>query len=87
MEKKYKIDSMIRKNEEERKKREELEAVNKNNALKNWNLDNRMMVETQIKDKQSGRLVGATEHEVDFNNRVQHERNVNDVEYFEKFRK
>ena len=87
MEKKYKIDSMIKKHEIDKIKRDNAEAINKENAKKNWNMNNRMLVEGQIKDKQSGKLVGATEHEVDFNNRVQHEKNVNDVEFFEKFKK
>lgn len=87
MEKQAKLNSIIRKNELEAKRRQEIEAINKENAKKNWNLNNRFEVERQIKDKQSGKMVGATEYEVDFNNRVNHEKNVNNVEYFEKFQK
>ena len=87
LEKMQKMNQILRKQEEEVKRKQEMDQIQRDNAQKNWRLNNRAAIEMQIRDKQSGRKVGETEFEVDYNNRLKHERDVNDVEYFEKFKK
>lgn len=87
LEKESKLNSIISKQEQDMKKRLEMDAQNRENAQKYWRMSNRATIEMQIKDKQSGRKVGETEFEVDMIKRLQHERNVNDVEFYEKFKK
>lgn len=85
MEKANKITQMIRKQEEEAKRKQALEALQRENAQKNWRMNNRAIIEKQIIDKKSGQMVGKTEFEVDMNHRLNHEKNVNDIEFYEKF--
>lgn len=86
-ERKMKIDYAIKKGEEERKKRDDMTYQYKQNVDRNMRLNNRAFIEKQMKEKKDGRVVGKTEFEVDQYNRMNHEKNVQDVEHFEKFKK
>ena len=87
LDKQYKMNQMIKKGEQEIKQRAEIADVQKENAHKNWRLSNRAMLEKQILDKRSGKKAGETELKVDYQQRLNHESNVKDAEFLEKFQK
>jgi hypothetical protein len=87
MDKQYKLSQIIKKGETEAKQRAEMAEAQKQNAHKNWRMSNRATLEKQMFDKQSGKKAGETEFEVDLHKRMEHESNLKEVEYFEKFNK
>lgn len=87
MERQSKINQMIKKGEMEIKAKAEMADIQKQNAHKNWSMSNRAMLEKQMIDKNTGKKAGETEYEVDMRERVAHENQVKEVEYFEKFKK
>jgi len=87
MDKASRINQMIRKGEMEAKAKEEMDLYNRENANKNWRMNNKATLEKQMFDKRSGKQAGQTEFQVDYNNRVNHEKNLNEIEYLEKSKK
>lgn len=86
--KEMKFNQIIRKQEQEAKLKAEYEAQNREAAQKNWRSSNRAFIERQIRDKQtSNKQKGESEFEADYRKRLAHEKNVNEVEFFEKFKK
>jgi hypothetical protein len=87
MQKQAELSRVINKHEQDHKRIQELKHSQKVKYDENMRMSNRAHIEKQIHDKNSGKMVGATEYDVDFRKRVNHERNVNDVESFEKYQK
>lgn len=87
MEKQAQLSRIINKQEQEFKRKQELQHLQKQQNEEIMRKNNRAHIEKQIYDKKSGRMAGETEYNVDMRQRVNHEKNVNDVEFYEKFQK
>lgn len=87
LERKMKLDRIINKQVEETKRRDDQANQYRENAHLSMRLNNRATIEKQMREKRSGKTVGATQYEVDMRNRMNHEKNMSDIEYFERFKK
>ena len=87
MEKKAQLARIIKKQEDEVRRREDMQTQYKEKNHFNLRMNNRKTIEKQMQDKRSASKAGETEFQVDMRNRLNHERDINEVQFYEKFRK
>ena len=74
MEKRAKLDQIIKKQENEVRRRENAMAEYKEKTHLNMRMNNRSGIEKQMRDKRTGRIAGQTEFQVDLRDRLTHEK-------------